>query len=157
MKRRKTRFHRTAIIISIAAGVAAASLFVFRGGWANALSSPEAIRAAVEAEKVDLLLPAITETDCEWNERGNLIRETTHDENGKPALNARGFQTAEYTWDERGNLLTEAFYGLKGELVDTDRGYARSETTWYTDEKGGDHVLTIDRYAADGSRADIPG
>ena len=145
MKRRKTRFHRTAIILSIAAGVAAASLLIFRGGWANALSSSEAIRAAVEAEKVDLLLPTITETDCEWNERGNLIRETTHDENGKPALNARGFQTTEYTWDERGNLLTEAFYGLKGELVDTDRCYARSETTWYTDEKGSDHVLKIGR------------
>ena len=40
---------------------------------------------------------------------GNIIKETSHDLNGKPALNARGFYQAEYSWDEYGNMLTEAY------------------------------------------------
>ena len=55
--------------------------------------------SAVEA----LSFPDITETNCVWDRDGNLIRETTKDLDGKPALNARGFYRAEYTWDGSGN------------------------------------------------------
>ncbi|MBR6849533.1 MAG: hypothetical protein IKM88_04775, partial [Lachnospiraceae bacterium] len=107
--------------------------------------------------KGTLDLPAVTETDCAWNDQGNLVRETTHDLNGDPALNNRGFHYAEYKWDQHSNLIMEAYYGLSGEPVVIDKGYARAEYTYFTDRNKESHVLTEDRYAADGSRAEIPG
>ena len=111
----------------------------------------------VSSAEVALTLPALTETDCVWDEKGNLVSETAHDLNGQPALNTRGFYRAEYTWDDRGNQLTAAYYGLNGEPVTADRGYARMERTWFRDSSGTSHLLTEDRYAPDGSRAEIPG
>ena len=63
--------------------------------------------AGVSAEET-LPFPVLTETDCEWDGNGNLVRETAHTPDGAPALNSRGFYQAEYTWDEHSNLLTEA-------------------------------------------------
>ena len=99
-----------------------------------------------------LAMPQLTETDCAWDRDGNLVLEEAHDLNGEPALNSRGFHKAEYTWDEQGNLLTEVYTGLNGEPVNADTGYARAEFTY---ENG--HLVAEDRYATDGSRADIPG
>ena len=104
-----------------------------------------------------LSIPVFTETDCVWDEQGNLISETAHGPNGEPALNSRGFAQARYTWDAYGNLLTEAFFGLNGEPVVADGGYARSEYTYRRQKDGTSYVLTEDRYAPDGSRAQIPG
>ena len=104
-----------------------------------------------------LKLPALTETDCVWDENDLVISETARDLDGNPAVNARGFYRAQYTRDELGNLLTEEYYGLSGEPVDTELGYARAEYTWYTDEEGNSYPVTEDRYAADGSRAEITG
>ena len=108
------------------------------------------------AEKT-LSLPVFTETDCEWDAEGNLIRETARTLDGRPALNNRGFYRAEYAWDAHSNLISEAYFGLDGEPVDTDAGYARAEYTYFRDRSGKSHLLTEDRYAADGGRADIPG
>ena len=41
-----------------------------------------------------LSFPAITETECSWDGDGNLAKETTHDMNGNPAMNSRGFCSA---------------------------------------------------------------
>ena len=107
--------------------------------------------------ETDLSFPAITETDCKWDTKGNLLSETAHDLNGTPAVNSRGFHRAAYTWDEHGNLLSEKYFGLNGEPVICDKGYASAEYTYYTDYENKSYILTEDRYAADGSRADIPG
>ena len=104
-------------------------------------------------EGTGITLPVFTETDCEWDDHGNLISETAHDLNGQPALNSRGFYRAEYTWDAHDNMLTEAYFGLNGEPVNGDAGYARAEYTY--DEK--ERLVAEDRFAADGSRADILG
>ena len=80
-----------------------------------------------------LNMPVLTVTDCEWDEKGNLVSETAHTLDGQPAVNARGFHRAEYTWDAYNNPLTEAFYGLNGEAVTADGGYARTEFTWMRD------------------------
>ena len=104
-----------------------------------------------------LLFPEITETECKWDGSGNLISETAHDLNGAPAINSRGFYRAVYTWDDNHNLLTETYYDLNGKQTETDKGYAHAEYTYHIDREGESHVLTEDRYAADGSRADIPG
>ena len=104
-----------------------------------------------------LSIPAFTETDCVWDEAGNLISETVRDLTGAPALNRRGFYRAEYTWDALNNLLTEAYFGLNGEPVNADGGFARAEYTYGVDSRKVSHLLTEDRYAADGSRAQIPG
>ena len=117
----------------------------------NAAGNGEA--AALSA----LALPVFTETACEWDEAGNLISETATDLSGAPALNDRGFHRAEYTWDGDNNLLSEAYFGLNGEPVVIDQGYARAEYTWGQNSRGESHILTEDRYAADGSRAQIPG
>ncbi|MCR4883163.1 MAG: hypothetical protein K6A68_06315, partial [Clostridiales bacterium] len=103
-----------------------------------------------------LQIPVFTETDCEWDDQGRLIRETARTLEGEPALNARGFCVAEYTW-EGDNPLTEAYYGLDGELVTIDRGYARAVFTYEKNSSGRLHILAEDRYAPDGSRAEIPG
>ena len=104
-----------------------------------------------------LSFPEITETDCVWDENGNLINETAHDLNGAPAINRRGFFRAVYTWDSHGNMLSESYYGLNGEPVTTDKGYARAQYTYFTDVNNKSHILTEDRYAEDGGRADISG
>ena len=116
-----------------------------------------ASRAADNTEARALAFPQITETDCTWDDNGNLILETAHDLSGQPALNARGFYRAEYTWDDDNNLLSEAYYGLNGEPVVSDRGYARAEYTYHLDEEGHPHISTENRWDADGNRADIPG
>ena len=129
--------------------------------WAGEGSAAEAETAALEAgidPASGLQLPELTQTFCEWDQAGNVIRETACDLEGNPAMNARGFHRAEYTRNETGDILTEEYYGLNGEPVDTiDTGYARAEYTYYTDDKGSTRIMTEDRYAADGSRADIPG
>ena len=104
-----------------------------------------------------LSVPEFTETDCVWDENGRLISETARSLDGSPALNSRGFAQARYTWDERGNLLKEAFFGLNGEPVIADGGYAWAEYTYGQQSNGKSYVLTEDRYAADGGRAQIPG
>lgn len=104
-----------------------------------------------------LELPEITETVCEWDANGNLVRETAYDLKGAPAVNTRGFAVAKYTWDEQGNKLVEAYYGLNGQPVDTAFGYASAAYTYMIGHDNVAHVLTEDRYAADGSRADVPG
>ena len=104
-----------------------------------------------------LAIPEFTETDCVWDEQGNLVSETAHGPNGEPALNSRGFARASYTWDEYSNLLTEAYFGLNGEPVTANGGYARAEYTYVRQADGRSYVLTEDRYAPDGSRAQIPG
>ena len=81
---------------------------------------------AAPAGKQALDLPDYTETECEWDEKGNLISETVYDLNGAPAINNRGFTRAEYTYDEKGNLLTESFFDLDSEPVNTDGGYAKA-------------------------------
>ena len=103
-----------------------------------------------------LSFPDVTQTDCAWD-NGNLISETVHDLNGLPAVNSRGFYRAEYSWDERGNLLSEVYYGLNGEKAVADQGYAYAVYTYFTDRNENSHILTVDRYAPDGSRAEIPG
>ena len=104
-----------------------------------------------------LSLPSLTETDCVWDEKGKLISETTHDSDGNPALNARGFYQAEYAYDQYGNIVKEEYYNTKKKLVNTVYGYARAEYTFYTDSNNKSHILTEDRYTADGARADLPG
>ena len=113
--------------------------------------------AAQATAPATLDMPAITQTDCEWDVSGNLISETARTTDGTPAVNSRGFHQALYTWDEQGNLLTEAYYDLNGALVATDAGHARAEYTYAVGEDGQSRLLTEDRYAPDGSRADIPG
>ena len=79
---------------------------LFTGALAE---TAQAAQAPVEAaETAMFVLPAFTQTDCEWDGQGNLIRETAHTLDGAPAVNSRGFARAEYTWDAQGNLLTEA-------------------------------------------------
>ena len=113
--------------------------------------------SAGAAGEQSIPLPVMTETDCEWDEAGNLVRETAHTLDGQPALNSRGFYRAEYMWDVHSNLLSEVYYGLDGNFIDTDTGYAWARYTYYKDRSGRYQVLTEDRYAADGSRASIPG
>ena len=114
--------------------------------------------AAANAEETSALnLPALTVTDCEWDENGNLIAEVAHTPDGTPAVNARGFHRAEYTWDESNNPLSEAYYGLNGELVTADGGYASVEFVWTKDSNGGNQLVSEQRYAPDGSPANIPG
>ena len=113
---------------------------------------------AVSGDSTDNLgLPVLTETECVWDENGNLISETAHDTDGNPSLNARGFYQAKYTYDSLGNRLTEEYYDTKNKLIDTNTGYARAEYTYRTDENNKSYILTEDRYAANGARADIPG
>lgn len=109
------------------------------------------------AADIALTFPELTETICEWDGEGNLIAETVKDLSGRPALNSKGYASARYTWDEQGNKLTEAYFDLNGNPADTVFGYARAEFTYFVDHREVSHVLTEDRYAADGSRADIPG
>ena len=116
-----------------------------------------AVPAGAEDEDAPLSLPAFTETDCVWDQYGNLISETAHDLRGFPALNSRGFCRAEYMWDENGNMLSEAYFGLDGKPVTADSGYASAVYTYRQGSNGESYVLTEDRYAPDGSRADIPG
>ena len=104
-----------------------------------------------------LSFPEITETICDWDGEGNLISETAHDINGNPAINSRGFHKAVYTWDSYGNLLTETYFGLNGGMTVTDKGYARVEYTYLVDQNGDSHIISEDRYDANGKRADIPG
>ena len=112
--------------------------------------------SAAALGEASLSFPALVETDCAWDDAGNLVSETAHDLNGQPALNARGFYRAEYTLDEHGNRLTAAYFGLNGEPVNIDDGFAKAEYTYFVDSKGVSQLLTEDRYTADGSRADIP-
>ena len=106
------------------------------------------------AEKRDpLAIPVFTETDCEWKD-GLLISETAHDPDGNPAVNSRGFHRAEYSYDDRGNLLSEEYFGLAGEPVNCAEGYAWRVLSYEGEDR---HLLTEDRYAADGSRAEITG
>ena len=104
-----------------------------------------------------LSIPEFTRTECIWDENGNLLSETAYSPDGAPAVNSRGFAKAEYTWDDNGNLVKEAYFGLDGEPVVADCGYAYAEYTYGQQSNGRSYVLTEDRYAADGSRADIPG
>ena len=104
-----------------------------------------------------LALPAFTQTECAWDEAGNLISETAKDLQGNPAVNSRGFARAEYSWDKNGNLILEQYFGLQGEPVNNDLGYARAEYSYAQVNGGQWYALTEDRYAADGSRADISG
>ena len=104
-----------------------------------------------------LSFPNVTETDCVWDDQSNLVSETSHDPDGNPALNNRGFYRAEYRWDDHNNLLSEAYYGLNGEPVTIDKGYSSAEYTYWIDRNEISHILTEDRYAPDGTRADIPG
>ena len=95
-----------------------------------------------------LSFPTITETDCEWDENGNLIRETAHDLNGTPAMNSRGFYRAVYNWDGNNNLLTEAYFDTEGNPAVIDRGYARAKYTYYKTRNKTYTILTEDRYDA---------
>ena len=104
-----------------------------------------------------LSFPTVTETDCIWDQNGNLTSETAYDLEGRPAINSRGFHRALYTWDDHGNLLSEAYYGLDGNLTVIDKGYARTEYTYYESSRHEYNVLTEDRYDAEGNRADIQG
>ena len=104
-----------------------------------------------------LSFPEITETECQWDSNGDLISETAHDLSGAPAVNSRGFYKAVYTWDGNHNLLSETYYGLNGRLAVIDKGYARAEYTYYTDRQDESHILTEDRYDAEGNRAEITG
>ena len=97
---------------------------------------------AQEGEIETLSFPAMTLTDCQWNENGDLIGETAHTLDGEPAVNSRGFCRAEYGRDGYGNLISEAYYGLSGELVAADGGYARADYTYYTDNNGNSHIVT---------------
>ena len=89
--------------------------------WAGEGSAAEAETAALEAgidPASGLQLPELTQTFCEWDQAGNVIRETACDLEGNPAMNARGFHRAEYTRNETGDILTEEYYGLNGEPVE---------------------------------------
>ena len=119
------------------------------------LSTVSGASAAVTPQS--LRIPAYSLTDCEWNEAGLLISETAHDAEGNPTVNSRGFYKAEYTWDAKGNPLTETYTGLNGEPVNADGGYAKSVFTYENNSQGVPHIVAEDRYAADGSRADITG
>ena len=136
-----------ALMLALALCLCGAALGEAAGG------TPTADQAAAAA----LHLPTMTETDCEWDEAGNLISETSHTADGQPALNAKGYYRAEYTWDEKNNPLTAAYFGLGGEPVAADTGYARVEYTWAEDSNGQSLLLSEQRYAPDGSTADIPG
>ena len=119
--------------------------------------SEAAMQAEAAAEVTLLSMPNFTETDCEWDEKGNLIRETAHTVDGQPALNSRGFYQAEYTWDEHDNLIAEAYYDLDGALVTMDAGYAAAEYVYDVDGQGNSRLLEEHRFMPDGSRASIPG
>ena len=113
--------------------------------------------AVAAEENPALSLPAFTSTECEWDADGNLLSETAFDLDGNPAVNSRGFHRAEYVYSEQGNLLSETFTGLNGEPVDADGGYAIAEYTYATNSRGEENLVAEDRYAADGTRAVIPG
>ena len=115
----------------------------------NAVVLPVTEAAAIS----ELGMPVFTETSCEWDENGSLIRETAADLNGNPAVNTRGFHRADYRYDQSGRLLSEHYYGLNGEPVDVKAGYAWVEFSY--DARG--HLLTEDRYASNGARAEIAG
>ena len=88
---------------------------------------------------------------------GNIISEITREQDGSPVLNDRGFYKGLYTYDNNGNLLTEAYYDTDEKLVNTSDGYARAVYAYHRDGSGQYHIVKEDRFAADGSRADIPG
>ena len=119
-------------------------LSIFSG--ASAAVTPQSLR-----------MPAYNLTECEWNEAGMLVSETVHDMEGNPAINNRGFHKAIYTWDTMGNPLTETYTGINGELVVADGGYAKVVYAYENNSKGVPHIVTEDRYDADGNRADITG
>ncbi len=126
---------------------------------------------SAEPDYTILSLPEFSQTFCEWDGSGNLVRETAFNFDGVPCLNNRGFFCAEYSYDSHGNRLTEEYFGLnelyfvpdsgvtdpKGDYIDTVNGYARAAYTWYTDAYGDSHTVTEDRYTADGERAELPG
>ncbi|MDO4418409.1 MAG: hypothetical protein Q4C02_09065, partial [Eubacteriales bacterium] len=112
--------------------------------------------AGVSAENA-LPIPALTQTECTWDENGKVTGEVSRDLDGRPAMNARGFHEARYSYDSHGNLTLEEYFDTSGNVVATVDGYARAEYTYRTDGGGNSYVLTEDRYAADGTRADIPG
>ena len=114
-------------------------------------------RASAATTPQSLRMPKYTRSEYEWNKSGQLISETTVDTDGNPAINARGFHKAEYTWDAKGNPLSESYTDLNGEPVAADSGYAYVIYTYENNTLGVAHLVTEDRYAADGSRADIPG
>ena len=126
------------------------------GGNASDGTDAAAPAAGVSAENA-LGIPTLTQTECTWDENGQVTEEISRDLNGKPAMNARGFYRAKYSYDSRGNLVSEEYFDTSGNAVATVDGYARAEYTYRTDGNGNSYVLTEDRYAADGSRADIPG
>ena len=113
--------------------------------------------SASAATPQSLRLPAYTQTECEWDESGRLISETAHDVNGEPAINSRGFYKAEYTWDENNNPLTETFTGLNGEPVNADSGYAKAVFAYENNSKGIPHLVSEERYDANGNPASILG
>lgn len=88
---------------------------------------------------------------------GNIISEITRGQDGRPVLNNRGFYKGLYAYDNDGNLLTEAYYDTDENLVNTSDGYARTVYAYHRDGSGKYHIVKEDRFAADGSRADIPG
>ena len=113
---------------------------------ASAATTPQSLR-----------MPQYTHTDSEWDENGRLINETAYDVNNNPALNTRGFHKAVYTWDAFGNPLTESYTGLNGEPVVADGGYAKVIYTYENNSEGVPHLVTEDRFNAEGGRASIPG
>ena len=82
-----------------------------------------------------LSIPTFTESDCVWDEAGNLISETVRDLSGAPAMNRRGFYRAEYTDTAivriRCNLLLvrffryRVFYRFKLEFIVISNLYRR--------------------------------
>ncbi|MBQ6398752.1 MAG: hypothetical protein IJI21_01385, partial [Clostridia bacterium] len=110
--------------------------------------------SVAEAAGDPLALPVFTQTECEWDDAGRLISETAYDAEGNPAVNRRGFHRAEYAYDEAGNLLSEAFFGLQDEPVVSTAGYASRVLAYEGSDR---HLVSEDKYAADGSRAEIPG
>ena len=152
-----SRHKKTGITAAIFLGLTLGSITPAWTGEGNPTETETAAQEASVNTASDLQLPELTETFCEWDQAGNVIRETACDLEGNPAMNARGFHRAEYTRNEYGDILTEEYYGLNGEPVDTiDTGYARAEYTYFTDSQERTCIMTEDRYAADGSRADIP-
>jgi len=151
-----SRHKRTGITAAIFLAITLGSITLTWAGEENqAETAPQ--EAGINTA-LDLRLPELTQTFCDWDQAGHVIRETVFDPEGNPAMNARGFHRAEYARNEHGDILTEEYYGLNGEPVDTtDTGYARAEYTYFTDSQGHTGIMTEDRYAADGSRADIPG
>lgn len=70
---------------------------------------------------------------------GNILSETTHDENGNLINRNEGYARVERTWDERRQMLSEWFYDAEGKPAGISRvreydGYTLVRETRYDAE-----------------------